>query len=148
MILGNLDNTALYEQINPLFKKAFEYLKTLDYKTLETGKIELQGKDLYVNVTDAKLKTKGDAKTEVHNLYADIQLPVSKSETYGWADRSTLKAAQPYNEEKDIQFYDEPATTYLTIHPRDFIIFLPEDAHAPGIGEDTIRKIVVKVRIK
>lgn len=149
MILGNLDNTAIYEQLSPLFKKAFEYLKTLDYNNLETGKTELQGKDLYVNITDSKLKTVEDAKMEVHNLYADIQLPVSTAETFGWIDRSKLKDERdPYNPEKDIQFFKEKSTSYVTILPRDFVIFFPEDGHAPQIGEGDIRKIVVKVKVK
>lgn len=149
MILGNLDNTATYEQLSPLFKEAFEYLKKLDFNTLETGKVELVGKDLYVNITDTKLKTVEDAKMEVHNLYADIQLPVSVAETFGWIDRSRLKLERDaYNPEKDIQFFKETATSYITIQPRDFIIFFPEDGHAPCIGEGDIRKIVVKVKVR
>lgn len=149
MILGNLDNTATYEELSPLFKKAFEYLKSLDYNNLEVGKVELQGKDLYVNITDTKLKTVEDAKMECHNLHADIQLPVSTSETFGWIDRSKLKDERdPYNPDKDIQFFKEKSTSYMTIHPRDFIIFFPEDGHAPCIGEGDIRKIVVKVKVK
>lgn len=148
MILGNLDNTAPYEQISPLFKQAFEYLKTLDYNNLETGKVELQGKDLYVNITDTKLKSKENEKMEAHQLYADIQLPVSKSETYGWTDRSKLKKEkEPYNPEKDIQFFNDKSTSYITIEPRDFLIFFPEDGHAPGLGEGDIRKIVVKIKL-
>lgn len=149
MILGNLNNTEEYEKISPLFKQAFEYLKTLDFERLETGKTELKGKDLFVNITDTKLKIEEDAKVEVHNLYADIQLPISQPETFGWIDRSNLRnEREAFNSEKDIQFFLDKANTFITIQPYDFAIFFPEDGHAPCIGNGEVRKIVVKVKIK
>lgn len=149
MILGNLKDTEEYEKISPLFKQAFDYLKSLDFNNLELGKTELDGKDLFINITDTKLKTKDDAKVEVHNLYADIQLPVSKSESYGWINRFNLKnERESFNTEKDIQFFTDKATTFITVEPHDFVIFFPEDGHAPLIGEGEIRKIVVKVKIQ
>lgn len=149
MVLGNLNNTEEYEKISPLFKEAFEYLKSLDYNNLELGKKELNGKDLIINIIDTKLKLVDDAKVEVHNNFADIQLPVSKNETYGWVDRANLKnEREAFNTEKDIQFFTDKATSFVTIQPRDFIIFFPHDGHAPGIGTGDIRKIVVKVRVK
>ena len=149
MILGNLKDTEKYEKISPLFKHAFDYLKSLDFNNLELGKTELDGKDLFINITDTKLKTKDDAKVEVHNLYADIQLPVSRSESYGWINRSNLKnERESFNTEKDIQFFTDKATTFITVEPHDFVIFFPEDGHAPLIGEGEIRKIVVKVKIQ
>ena len=34
----------------------------------------------------------------------------------------------------------------FTLSPGEFVIFFPEDAHAPCIGEGVIRKMVAKVR--
>ena len=39
------------------------------------------------------------------------------------------------------------AQTYLTIRPGEFVIVWPEDAHAPIIGEGTLRKLIAKVLI-
>ncbi|MFR9165139.1 MAG: YhcH/YjgK/YiaL family protein [Dysgonomonas sp.] len=149
MIIDSLKNSEQYEQLNPLFKKAFDYLKKLDFSALQAEKIELQGRDLHVSISNSKLKNKPDAKLEVHNKYIDIQMPVSKPETFGWSPRSIVKTkTADFNEEKDIQFFEDQAKTYFTLEPDNFVIFFPEDAHAPCIGEGDILKIVVKVKVQ
>jgi len=147
MILDNLRNAEMYYNMHPLFKEAFEYLRAIDFANAETGKTELQGKDLFVVVSDSGLKTEEDAKMEVHNKYIDIQLPVSMPETYGWKARAELKEArEAFNEEKDIQFFYDKGTTRVTAVPGDFAVFFPQDGHAPCIGEGTVRKVVVKIK--
>lgn len=149
MIIDNLESASRYENLNPLFKKAFDYLKSLDFSKLEAGKVELEGRDLHVSISNSKLKTTENAKLEVHDNYIDIQMPVSKAEGFGWIHRSNLKKeAAPFNTEKDIQFFEDKSETYFSIEPGNFAIFFPEDAHAPCIGEGEILKIVVKVRVK
>lgn len=149
MIIDSLKNSACYESLHPLFKEAFEYLKSLDFSKLEIGKTELKGKDLFVSVSNSKLKAKENAKLEVHDNYIDIQLPVSKAEGFGWINRSNLKKeAAPFNTEKDIQFFEDESETYFSIEPGNFAIFFPGDGHAPCIGEGEVVKIVVKVKVK
>ncbi|MDR0823608.1 MAG: YhcH/YjgK/YiaL family protein [Prevotella sp.] len=148
MILDKLENSGEYEMLHPLFKEAFDYLKSIDFSKTETGKTELRGKDLFVTVSDSNLKSQEQAKLEVHDKYIDIQLPISKAETFGWKARADLiHAAEQFNKEKDIQFFNDKYTTLIPVVPENFIIFFPEDGHAPCIGEDQIRKVVVKVRI-
>jgi len=148
MIIDNLKSSSQYEHMNPLFKKAFDYLKTLDFSKLEVGKTQLEGTDLVVNVSDSNLKTKESAKLEVHDKFIDIQMPVSKAEGFGWLHRSELKKeAAPFNTEKDIQFFEDKTNTYFDLEPGNFAIFFPDDAHAPCVGEGVIRKIVVKVKV-
>jgi YhcH/YjgK/YiaL family protein len=149
MIIDHLENSAQYELLNPLFKKAFDYLKSLNFAQLEAGKTLIEGDSLYLSVSNSTLKTKENAKLEVHNNYIDIQLPVSKAEGFGWISRKKLKKeAAPYNPEKDIQFYEDSPQTYFAVEPGNFAIFFPEDGHAPCIGEGTVLKIVVKVKVK
>ena len=50
MILDSLNNTERIECLHPLFKKAFDYLKSTDFSKVEDGKYELEGSRLYVNV--------------------------------------------------------------------------------------------------
>ena len=84
MILDSLKNSALYENVNPRMKKAFELIASTDWTTMETGIHELDGKDIYVNVMERELKQKSDAKLEVHNEYIDIQVLVTgKEEAFG-----------------------------------------------------------------
>ena len=148
MILDSLKNSALYENVNPRMKKAFELIASTDWTTMETGIHELDGKDIYVNVMERELKQKSDAKLEVHNEYIDIQVLVTgKEEAFGWSERKDLRMPQgEFNAEKDIQFVDDAPQTYDTLRPGQFTVLFPEDGHAPMVGEGTMRKIIVKVR--
>lgn len=147
MIVDNLKTSQKYENLNPLFKQAFEYLRSMDFQNLELGKSDIVGKDVFINVQTAMLKNQEESKLEVHDKYIDIQLPVSKSEGFGWVFRDELKEeVAPFNYEKDVQHYKDKAKTYFKVEPGDFVIFFPEDAHAPCIGEGEILKIVVKVK--
>lgn len=148
MIIGNLKNTEQYENLHPLFKQAFDYIKSIDFSKAETGKTELQNKDLFVMVSDSTLKNAEDAKLEIHDKYIDIQVPVTIPETYGWLDRSELKSEKaPMDKEKDIQFFSDKPASYTLVTPGNFVIFYPEDAHAPCVGEGVVRKVVVKVKL-
>lgn len=149
MIIDSLKNSARYEQLNPYFKQAFDYLKALDFSTLEAGKTVLIEDTLFVMVNDTQLKNKPDAKLEVHNKYIDIQVPVTAAESFGWKERSICTdVTVPFNQEKDIEFYGDTPTTYFTLQPEEFVIFFPEDGHAPCVGEGDVRKIIVKVLCK
>ena len=149
MILDSLENSSLYEHLNPLFPKAFDYIRKLDFSKIETGKTELEGLDLFVGVSDSKLKEKQDAKLEAHNKYIDIQIPISKKEIFGWSARETLKKPiGEFNTDKDIHFFADTPASYLEVNPTDFAIFFPHDAHAPCIGEGSVKKIVIKIRVQ
>ena len=146
MIIDSLKNSTRYESLNPYFKQAFDYLKTLDFDNLQAGKLELNGEMLFVNIVDTNLKTKDAAKMEVHDKYIDIQIPVSCAESFGWKDRKKCDSVSiPFNTEKDIEFYADAPTTYFTLQPGEFVIFFPEDGHAPCVGEGPIKKIIFKV---
>lgn len=147
MILDTLKNAELYESVHPLFKKAFDFLKSEDLANLPVGKIELQETDLFVNVVDITGKTAEQVKMETHNGYIDIQVPVGKAETMGWIAADRLKEpVEPYNAEKDIAFFADKASSFISVQPFEFAVFFPQDAHQPGISEGTYRKIIVKVK--
>lgn len=147
MIVDTLENLEQYKGLNSLFSKAVEFLKSHDLTSLEPGKIELQGKDLFVNVAQTKPKTKEQAKLEAHKDFIDIQVPVSGTEVMGYTPLENCKEATPYNAEKDILFFGGAAESYIAIKPGMFAIFFPQDGHAPGITPDGVKKIIIKVRV-
>jgi len=148
MIIDHLDNSKLYESIHPLFEKAFNYLESVDFMTVDPGKVELQDSDLFAIISDSELKLEEEANIEVHNKYIDIQLPISKQENFGWHSRNTLNMPiGPFDTEKDIQFFEDKASFIFSLPKRNFVVFFPEDGHAPCIGEGMIRKVVVKIKL-
>ena len=84
MILDSLNNTKKIECLHPLFKKAFDYLKSTDFSKVEDGKHELDGSRLYVSVVSIFGKEKKDAAIETHKKYIDIQMPLLGVEKIGW----------------------------------------------------------------
>lgn len=147
MVVDTLDNLEKYASLNPLFPKAIEFLQTHDLAAMEIGKIELQGSDLVVNIAQTSPKVKEDAKLETHNVFIDIQIPLSGVEVMGYTPgKDCLPADATYNAEKDITFFNGLAESYIPVKPGMFAIFFPQDGHAPGITPDGVKKVIVKVK--
>lgn len=149
MIIDKLENLKLYASLNPLFPKVLEFLQQHDLNTLEEGKHEIVGKDLFVNIQVAKGKTPEAAVIETHDKMIDIQIPITAPETYGYTQRDQLPK-ETYNAEKDItKIPDLAADSYVTCLPGMFAIFFPQDGHAPCIaGVPEIKKAIFKVSVK
>lgn len=146
MVIDRLENIEKYASLNPLFAQAIDFLKSHDLNALEIGKTELS-KDLLVNVAQTKPKAKEDAKLETHRDFIDIQIPLSGTEVMGYtAAADCVPADAPYNEEKDITFFEGLAESYMAVKPGMFAIFFPQDGHAPGITPDGVKKVIVKVK--
>ena len=147
MIIDKLENLKLYASLNPLFPKVLEFLQQHDLNTLEEGKHEIVGKDVFVNIQVAKGKTPEAAVIEHHDKMIDIQIPITATETFGYTQRDQLPKAE-YNAEKDItKIPDLAADSYLTCQPGMMAIFFPQDGHAPCIaGVPEIKKAIFKVK--
>jgi len=145
MIIDTLDNLSKYVALNPLFSKVVDYMSNTDMNALENGKHEIEGKDLFVNRATAKGKTKEEARIESHDVMIDIQIPLNVPETMGYTPREDLPECE-YNDAKDITFYPGLAKEYITIYPGQFVIFFPQDGHAPCVSEAEIEKVIFKVK--
>ena len=69
-------------------------------------------------------------------------------EKIGWKPRE--KCVIPngdYNTEKDVRFFNDEPDMFFQLMNNQFVIFYPEDVHAPMIGEGAIKKLVFKVKI-
>ncbi|NLY23627.1 MAG: DUF386 domain-containing protein [Bacteroidales bacterium] len=148
MIVDNLANAANYFSLHPLFEKAFEFISELDMEQAVTGSTVIEGTALRASVVEAILKPATEAKLETHKKFIDIQIPVTSGETFGWKSLSTLTSpVSGYDEADDIAFYSEAPSTYVTLQPGEFVIFSPEDGHAPLIGDGVTKKIIIKVAV-
>ena len=148
MILGTLQNSQQVESLNPLFKQAFDYIKSHNLLDAELGRIELEGDLLFINNSAVQGVKKEDQILEIHRRYIDIHVMLSGEEIFGWLPAEKLKQLKtPFKVDTDFAFYTDQPSTYLTLVPGDFVIVYPEDAHAPIIGQGLIRKLVVKIRL-
>ncbi|PLB87441.1 YhcH/YjgK/YiaL family protein [Dysgonamonadaceae bacterium] len=148
MIIDNLSNSKQYLSLHPRFEEVFSYIDSLNWNNLPIGVTELDGQQIKVIVSESDMKSQDEAKLEVHQKFIDIQIPVTKSETFGWRSLNTLKKSSGgYAAEKDIEFFDDKPITYIPVQPGEFAIFFPGDGHAPLVGDGKIKKIIFKVAI-
>ena len=149
MIIGSLTQTKRFEILHPDFKKVFEYVRSGDWQQVTAGKIILEEDKIWVNVDEVTGKSREAAKLEAHNRFIDIQIPLLQEETFGWEERGRLamEEEEGYQVQNDILFYQERRALYVTLPVGDFVIFFPEDAHAPCIGNGKMKKMVVKVKL-
>ena len=133
---------------NKYYKAALKFIAENDLSAMENGKHILDGDNLFVNIVDSKLKTPQEARLEVHNVYIDIQVPLSKAESFGVKPRSEAKGPEgDFNTEKDILFYTDKDWQTITVDKGQPITFDPDTAHAPLIGEGEIHKAIFKVKV-
>ena len=149
MIIDTLANASKYISLNPLFAKAFDYIKQNDVANLEDGVSETpEGLKVIVNTGIGKTVESSLAKFECHDKNIDIQLCVKGLETIAWKPRE--KCITPngdYNPEKDVRFFSDAPDMFFQLTDGQFAVFFPEDVHAPMIGEGEIKKLVFKVKI-
>ena len=148
MVLDLLENLGLYEALNPHFSKVVDFVANNDLASLPLGRNEICGGAVFANVMEVKPKAKEDSFIEIHRRYIDIQIPISSDETMGYTPIKELPQAN-YNEADDAAVYpvEMPARDYFNVHKGEFVIFFPQDGHAPAITSSPLKKVVIKVAV-
>ncbi len=149
MIIDTLKNADKYASLHPLCGKAFDFLKQNNLENLPDGNIEIaEGLKAIVSNKPGKTREISLSKFECHDKTIDIQVCIQGLETIAWKPREKcITANGDYNAEKDVKFFTEIPDTFFQLQNHQFVIFFPEDVHAPMIGVDDIKKIVFKVKI-
>lgn len=150
MILDSLTRAGQYGTLGPRIAAGFEYLAALD-PTTSVGRHFIEGEDLFAMVQEYDTAPATEKRFESHLRYIDIQYLVSGRERMLYAPADTLDVQTPYNDEKDVAFYQDPqASSSLLVAPGQFAIFFPTDGHKPGCmagGREPVRKVVIKLRV-
>lgn len=151
MIVDKIENAHLYSGVSERMARAFGLLNDKQLSEKADGRYEVDGSNLFYLVQTYASHPAGERRFESHQKYADIQYMLLGEEVMGYAPASTLVVKTPYDEAKDIAFYNTPSS-YSRVEVRQgmFTLFYPEDGHMPGCqlgGPSNIRKVVVKVRV-
>lgn len=150
MIADVIKNKHLYSDISARIKAGLDYIAKTDFSSLEPGRIELDGSNLFVLVQSYDSIPKEQGKWECHRNYIDIQYIADGIEQIGFANTGGMHVITPYNPEKDIEILGGTGD-YITLPKGAYGIFFPDDAHqpkiAPGNLPGRVKKIVVKVKI-
>lgn len=147
MILDTLDNKEKYYSLHKNFKEAFEFLEKSLVNSLEIGKHEINGDELFASVQ--AYETSKDGSWEAHRSYIDIQFIVNGQEVIEWANLEEASDDAVYYADND--FLDCGAVsngTACKLKKGFFMILWPEDLHKPKCvydNECAVDKIVVKI---
>jgi YhcH/YjgK/YiaL family protein len=150
MVFDSIKNYKLYTNLSPRIAQALKIAAETDFTKISEGKHVVDGDNLFYIVQSYKTGPLLE-KIEAHRKYIDIQFMVKGSEKIGVDSIKGLKVADPYIEEKDIEFLHLGKNlTYLTVPQGYFAIFWPTDAHMPGRQIDKpedVVKVVFKLKV-
>lgn len=148
MIIDTLNNFRKYLALNPRFAAVADFLEQTDLAALTPGRYDiLADGEAFANVSDAQHSSRETRPFEFHRKYTDVQIPLEVAEEMGWTPAAGLPAefAAKFDAEKDVALDSASADTWAAIHPGQFVLFFPSDAHAPCGGAGIHRKIIIKV---
>ncbi len=149
IVMDQLSNAASYYQGHPDFERAFAFLKSPVLETLDPGPHEIDGDRMFCLIMKGEGLPKDEAKLEAHRNMIDIHYIISGVDGIGWKPTAECnQIGEPYDEERDIVFYSDEPTGWITVPSGSFAIFYPGEAHAPMVGEEPIHKAVVKVALE
>ena len=147
----SIDIKQLDEQVklNPkVWVEALSFLSNKALSSLELGKYILQH-GVYATVSDYATKESG--YFEAHNKYIDIQLLLKGKEyiqVSSMESNEIGEVIEPYDEVKDIYFFNIKPWTEHLLSTSNFMIFFPSEAHKPCLkveSSEMVRKLVIKV---
>ncbi|MCI2069086.1 MAG: YhcH/YjgK/YiaL family protein [Bacilli bacterium] len=154
MLSGKIADYTEKDFASPELKRAFRFIseKGLEgLKELPLGKTLIEGENLFALRQSYLGKKKEEGKLEGHLRYYDIQIILSGKENFGYVDKEAegLKVLVPYDESRDIAFYQGELEGSLLLKAGFFVLVGPEDLHMPGLKADEkpIEKVVLKVKI-
>lgn len=154
MIIGDIhDDEAAGVVFSPAMEKALSYLRETDFSKLEDGRYEIDGDQIYATVQRYKTKPEKECRPESHRRYADVQYVAEGQEYIGWcAFTPALKITEPYDEKKDIAFYEklEPESNFI-LTEGSFAVLTPKDIHRPCCAIEApspVLKVVVKIAVE
>ena len=128
MIFDEKQNLDFYRNlgIEGRYAKAVDFLKNTDLAALEPGKYEIDGKDVYANVTAYTTIPWEEAKYEAHEHYTDIQYVIEGSEVMTYAPAHEMTVKTPYNPDKDVVFFENTTDgLQVVVKAGQYLIFNP-----------------------
>lgn len=153
MIKDNIKNFNKYLDLPERVKLGLNYLMNTDFSSIENGKYEIKGDEVFAIVQEYTPKPESEGKFEAHKKYTDIQYIIKGEEKMGFGEIGDFVELTEYNQEKDIVFLSlnkDGVSDFVTVKEEEFVIFTPNDAHMPSIkanSSENVKKIVVKVLV-
>ncbi len=150
MIYDKIENMGRYFNGDDKFAAVEPALKAFLKSPFDSGKIEIDGDNMWCNVAKYDVKADSPLKYEAHRVYADVQIMVDGEELFGWANINECEITEDFKDGNDIAFMQARDGQFFALKKGYFAVFFPEDAHAPcrkSENADFAHKLVFKVKL-
>jgi len=149
IIINKLQHAERYFNMHPAFEKAFAFLRQDGLAELAADRYEIDGEKLFCMISKGPGRSRSEAKLEAHRKYIDIQYVIAGADEMGWKPTADCKVIDTdYDAEKDIMFFKDSPDSWTPVPAGSFVIFFPQDAHAPLVGGGEIHKAVLKIAVE
>ena len=150
MIFDTIRNRHLYASISPRIEASLDYLATTDFSTIEAGRYEIDGDNLFMLVQKYNSVPKELGKWECYRKYIDIQFIAEGIEQIGYRNIDKMKVITEYISEKEISILSGDGD-YITVFKDSYGIFFPDDVHQPKLALNNVpgqvKKVVIKIKV-
>ena len=141
-----------YGRNSAWWDKAFKFLTTQDLNNLAPGTYIVDSGNVIATVSEGSPKELGQVNWEAHRAFNDLQYIIKGKVQMGISPVANPGAVVkiPYDPKTDTENFTVTGEKYYDAEPGTYFIFSPLDIHRPAIkvkGYDTIKKIVIKVRV-
>lgn len=150
MIFDSTDNLDLYFDAMPELETVAEFMKRIPASA--KGRVDIDGDDLYVNVSEYETKLRSEGQYEFHQKYIDVQIILEGQEDIDVSNDPNLELTMDYDENKDCGLFargTEQAPATLRMVPGRFAVLFPQDLHQPCIAANDkpsrVRKACFKI---
>jgi YhcH/YjgK/YiaL family protein len=148
MVLDALSQLNRYLDLHPRFRVIADAIASRNLAALLPNRYEIDGPRLYLSVDENEGRGRARARLESHRRYIDIQVTLAGDEEIGWRPVSECYGpTAAFDQQRDIQFYEDVPHTWLAVPPGFFAIFFPHDAHAPLAGAGRLKKAIFKIEV-
>ncbi len=149
MIYTDMEQLERYKGLSSHLDTAIAYLVKNGINSLNPGRNEVDGDNVYINRFQYTTIPVETAAFEAHEVYADIHLLAEGRELIGVTPITALKITGT-DRETDYVACHGPVEILVPMEPGKVLIVFPEDAHMVKIQADdpaNVVKAVVKVRM-
>ena len=150
MIFGNINNLQEYSFLEKQIKKCLIYATEHDLRNFAKGRYEIEGDDLFVNVTEYTTTLEEERFWEAHRRYIDLHLMLYGQEQIDISFIQNMNLKE-YLEENDFLPMDGKKNCSVVLSSGDFLICDISDGHRTGIaveGAESIKKAIFKIRVR
>lgn len=150
MILAHLEKPESYQYLPKAFQKAIQFYLSCDMKNIATGRHEIDGDRLFMNVMAFETQSPITKLAEVHKEYIDIQFVISGEEKIYFGLENENNPIETAYDKKDDFFLVASIEDQSEVVVSDnmFSIYFPSEPHKPGCFVDVpkpLKKAVIKM---